>query len=94
MAQQTTIAVAANTWTQLTDADVTSITFQNLGAYAMRVKATTDGTAPADLDGALVYQPGQGERNVLLADLFPGIASADRVWAWCELPVSVAVSHA
>jgi hypothetical protein len=94
MARQTTVNVPPNAWTQITDADVTAITFQNVSGYAVRIRATNGTSAPTDQDGALTYAPGQGERNVLLADLSPGVASANRVWAFSELPVSVAVSHA
>lgn len=93
MAQNTTITLTAGSWVQLTDADVTSITFQNTGGYHVLVKGTTDATAPTDATGAVRYNPGQGERNVALSDLFPGI-SAVRLWAFCDQAVSVAVSHA
>lgn len=94
MAQNTTIAVSAATWTQLTDADITSITFQNIGSNHILVKATTDGTAPTDYAGAIRYNPGQGERNVALSDLFPGLANRDRVWAYATEATQVVVSHA
>jgi hypothetical protein len=94
MAQNTTIAIPAATWTQLTDADITSITFQNVGSNHIIVKATTDGTAPTSTDGGFRYNPGQGERNVFLSDLFPGIASRDRLWAYSTDASSVVVSHA
>lgn len=93
MAQNTTVTLTENTWTQLTDADVTSITFQNTGGQFMRVAGTTGGTAPTTTAGAIRYNPGQGERNVALSDLFPGIAAA-RVWAICDMAVDVMVSHA
>lgn len=96
MPRQTTVAVT-QTPTQLTDADVTNITFQNVSAlHEIYVFATTGATAPsADLTGWLKYDPGQGERNVALADLFPGIASAARVWAMTRGgSVGVTVSHA
>ncbi len=93
MAQNTTKAIAANTWTQLTDADVTSITFQNVGSNFLIVKATTGATAPTDTTGAVRYNPGQGERNVTLTDLFPGIAGK-RVWGWSSDATQVVVSHA
>jgi hypothetical protein len=92
-AQNTTISVAAGTWTQLTDANVTSITFQNKSGYPVFVHGTTDTTAPTSLAGAIRYNPGQGERNVALADLFPGIAAV-RVWAFSESGVQVFASHA
>ena len=94
MAQNTTITLAAQTWTQLTDADVSSITFQNRSSYHMFVKATTDTTTPTDFDGAIRYNPGQGEMNTNIADLFPGLSGADRVWAYSDKAVDVMVSHA
>lgn len=93
MAQNTTLTLAANTWTQLTDANVASITFQNLGSNHMLVKATTDTTAPTDVTGAIRYNPGQGERNAALSDLFPGLAGV-RVWARPSDVTQVMVSHA
>ena len=94
MAQNTTLNIPVKTWTQLTDADVSAITFQNIGGYHILVKATTDTTAPTDQLGAIRYNPGQGERNATVSDLFPGITGADRLWAYAEHPVSVFVSHA
>jgi hypothetical protein len=38
MAQNTTINVPAATWTILTDADVSAITFQNVGSDAVLIK--------------------------------------------------------
>ena len=94
MAQNTTITLAAETWTQLTDADVTSITFQNKGGFHMFIAGTTDATAPTNFDNALRYNPGQGERNVSMSDLFPGLTGADRVYAYAANSVDVFVSHA
>lgn len=93
MAQNTDIVLTASDWTQLTNANVTSITFQNKGTYHILVKGTTDATKPTSDDGAVRYNPGQGERNVLLSDLFPGI-SAVRVWAYAPKSLEVLVSHA
>lgn len=93
MAQNTTITLAAETWTQLTDANVTSITFQNISGYHVMVKGTTSAVAPTNDDGAIRYNPGQGERNALLSDLFPGI-SATRVYAYAPTGAEVMVSHA
>ena len=94
MAQNTTITVPAGAWTQLTDSDITSITFQNIGSNHIMVKATTDGTAPTNYAGAIRYNPGQGERNVALSDLFPGLAGRDRLWAYATDATQVVVSHA
>lgn len=94
MAQNTTITVPARTWTQLTDADITAITFQNVGSNYILIKSTTDTSAPTTSAGAIRYNPGQGERNVALSDLFPGLAGRDRVWAYAEDATPVVVSHA
>jgi len=94
MAQNTTVTVPAGAWTQLTDADITSITFQNVGSNYILIKATTDATAPTSNVGSIRYNPGQGERNVALSDLFPGLAGRDRVWAYADNITPVVVSHA
>lgn len=94
MAQNTTVNIAAATWTQLTDANVTSITFQNISGRPMMVKGTVGATPPTTLAGAVRYNPGQGERNVALTDLFPGVSGANRVYAYSEEGAAAVVSHA
>lgn len=79
MPQNTTVQIG-NTWTQITDGDVTSITFQNRGSLEMEVIATPNTTAPAESAVGLIYGGGQGEANRLLSDLFPGITAPRRVW--------------
>jgi hypothetical protein len=93
MAQNTDIVVPIGVWTQLTNANVTSITFQNKSGNFILVKGTVGETAPTDNDGAIRYNPGQGERNASLTDLFPGIA-ATRVYAYAFSGAEVMVSHA
>lgn len=95
MPRQTTVAVTT-TPTELTDANVTAITFQNVGIHDVWVRATAGATPPAaDLAGWLKYEVGQGERNAELADLFPGVTGADRVWGITVGGfVGVLVSHA
>ena len=93
MAQNTTVSIPAATWTQLTDADVSLITFQNVGSNHIVIKATTDTSAPTTTDGGFRYNPGQGEKNVGLAELFSGISGADRLWVYSTDGTSVVVSH-
>lgn len=94
MAQNTTVAVPEGIWTQLTNADVTNITFQNVGGNFVKIKATTDTTTPTSDSGAARYNPGQGERNQPLLELFPGIAGV-RLWAFSPSGKSeVVISHA
>jgi len=92
MAQNTTIAVPAKTWTLLTNSDTTNITFQAGGSVS--VKATVGASAPTTLDGAIGYTEGTGEANTALADIFTGVAGANRVYAYSFGGTSVAVSHA
>lgn len=94
MPQNTTTTIAAATWTQLTDADVSRITFQNVGSNHVLIKATIGASAPTNATGAVRYNPGQGEKNVLLADLFPGLTGANRVYAYSPDATQVVVSHA
>lgn len=93
MAQNTTITLTADAWTELTDANVTSITFQNTSSYHILVKGTTDATTPTDALGSIRYNPGQGEMNTSLSDLFPGISAA-RIWAYSSQVATVFVSYA
>jgi len=98
MAQNTNIVIPAETWTLLTDSDVTSITFQVLSQNLIYIKATVGATPPSDTTGAIVYNFTQGEANAALADLFLGVSGANRVYAYAiNAPSGVAkmmVSHA
>lgn len=94
MPRNTTVTCTGGAWTQITDADVTNLTFQNLSqTRSMLVKATT-GSAPTDTTGAAFYPPVNGEINVALTELFPGVTSATRVFVFAPLTVDVFVSHA
>jgi hypothetical protein len=95
MPQNTTINLVAGTWTQLTDADTTAITFQVYSTAPVFIRGTVDETAPTTTAGAFAYSSYQGERDATLAGLFPGVAGAKRVWAFCPASgASVAFSHA
>lgn len=94
MAQNGDVTLTAGAWTQLTDADVSAITFVNRSEYSILVKATTDTTTPTTFAGAVPYGPSMGEANKSMSDLFPGLSGADRLWAYCEYAATVMVSHA
>ena len=84
MAQdQQTITCPDGVWTQLTNADVTRITFQVLSGSVF-IRFTTDTTTPTE-DHGIVYKRGEGELNELLTEL-TNLSGADRVWA---KPVSI-----
>ena len=94
MPQHTTVHVPAGSWKELTSADITDITFQNTGSNYVLIQATVGSVEPTSKGGALRYNPGQGERKAAIADLFPGVAGANRVWAYAESISSVTASHA
>lgn len=91
MARNENVSLTAGTWTEITNADVTSITFQCLTSGTTRILGTT-GSAPSGEQIGIQYQRGFGERNVLLSDLFPGI-SAKRVFALSAAGGEIFVSH-
>lgn len=79
MAQnQQIVNCAAGVWTQLTNADVTAITFQSLDNEIF-IRFTTDTTTPTETAG-IRYEEGEGELNRAISDLTK-LAGADRVWA-------------
>lgn len=67
-------------WTLITPDNVTALTFQNVNNFPIRIWGTVGAVAPSGVAG-LLYDGGQGERNVAMADLFPGLAGANRVYA-------------
>lgn len=94
MARQATIDVVKEAWTQLTAADVSVITFQNIGSNYVLISGTNGAVAPGSIDGALRYNPGQGEMGASVAEMFPGVSGANRIWAYCDNASQVVVSHA
>lgn len=89
-----TQALTKNTYTELTNANTTAITFQNISGRRILVKGTAGTSAPTDDAGALWYEHGQGEANTALSDLWPGM-TALRVWAKIDIDGGlVVVSHA
>jgi hypothetical protein len=92
MAQNTTITLTAATWTLITNSDTTAVTFQNQSFYPLLVKGTVGASAPANSDGAIEYAAGEGETNIPLDDLWPGIV-ATRVYVFCTNIARVMTSH-
>lgn len=90
---QERVSCTAGAWTELTDADVSTITFM-VAKGRVRVKWTT-GSAPADSDtGGFPYEARQGEKNIAVTDM-TATASADRLFAFAEGgDAEVVVDHA
>ncbi len=92
MARNENVEVPAKTWTELTNTDVTEITFQV--GDPVHIVGTVGATPPTSVGGSIRYPEGTGERNVALSELFPGVSGATRVYAWSFSGSAVTVSHA
>ena len=75
---QVSVTCAAGAWTQLTNADVSNITFQVLEGDC-HIRYTTDATTPTEAGGR-VYLRWAGEQNTAISSL-TALVGADRVWA-------------
>lgn len=93
MPRHETIDVLEDDWTELSNADISSITLQNLTGYTLWLKGTTDATKPTDRDGAIELSDRSGYENQPLSGIWPGIAAV-RVWAYSDTGGKVMVSHA
>jgi hypothetical protein len=65
----------------LTSSNVTSCRVQNVSGYYMLIQATVGATPPTSFAGAIQLAPGQGE-YLVLADAYPGVAGANRLYAF------------
>jgi hypothetical protein len=94
MPANTTIALSAGTWTALTDNGISAARVQNGGGVPIYIQATTGGV-PASTDGAITLNSGSILPSSLsLADLFPGVTGASRIYAYALGAGKVSVSHA
>jgi hypothetical protein len=75
---QEVVSCPPGEWTQLTNGDVSAITFQCIGPDAW-VRYTTDATAPTT-DMGFLSRTGDGPINRDMSDL-TNLSGADRVWA-------------
>lgn len=90
-----TVTLPPKTWTQITTSNATKIVFQNQneGASPLFVKATVGEVAPTSIDGSWMYLGTKGELLVI-ADWFPDVSGANRVYVYSETGGRVAVAHA
>jgi hypothetical protein len=93
MARNAMINIPANTWIELTNSDVTAAAFSVEGGYPVWISLTS-GASPTDFEGARRFNPNViSPASLLVADLWPGVASGDRLWAHSMIPSAVAISH-
>jgi len=98
MARHDTLTIPPQTWTQLTNADADAVRVQSRSGQVF-LQATAGATAPASahsgFGGALLFDYADTITAALvLADAFPGVTGANRLWAWCEGQCTLSVSHA
>lgn len=74
--------------------NVTAATWWVKGGGWVKIMATVGEVVPSDWTAAYEYQYATGERNVLLADLFPGIVGANRIYALADAETTLVISHA
>lgn len=81
---------------EITANDVTSISVQNHSSVEnLYLYPSVDGAAPDESTGYAVVPPGQWVVNEALADLWPGVDGANRVFARASrLSLEALVSHA
>ncbi|WP_226552983.1 hypothetical protein [Celeribacter naphthalenivorans] len=97
MAQNITQTCSADTWTQLTDADITAARVQNAGALEVYIQATSGTTPPTSTGGSITLKAGEVLPSTwTLAEIFPGVSSAARLWARPSGGIDghVSISHA
>lgn len=82
MARNELVNCPAGSWTQLTNAAVTGDVSMALIDGTAEILATAGATPPADdARGLPVLSHGDGFSEATIAEKFPGVASADRLWA-------------
>lgn len=95
MTQNVTISLPANTWTQISDSNIPAIRVANLGTEAIWLQATVGAVAPTNTNGALPLLPTQVlAADLTLAQLWPGVTGANRVYALSPVACRVSVSNA
>lgn len=95
MAYQDTVTCPAATPTLITpDAPTGNVVFQNKTGGRVWLSAAVGETPPTDRDGAILFTSGSGERSFFIADLFPGLTGANRLYAEAEIAGGVFVSYA
>ena len=80
MPQKASVLVNKGGYTQLTVTDAPVLTLQVIGPGSIYLQGLIGEGTPDDV-GAFVYTPTSGERKIALADLFPDIPTANRLYA-------------
>lgn len=90
----TPIGSPSYSWVELTESATNFVTFQNVGYAPVFVKATNSSSPPSDAQGALEFPAASQAVSYSISSMFPGIAGANRLWAYAWFDSAVAISHA
>lgn len=94
MARNDDVALTAGEWVQLTNANATAIRVHNFIGYPVILQATAGTTPPPSRGGAITLQSGGTlAADLTIAQLWPGVAGANRLWAMSDISMTVSVSH-
>ena len=97
MARSGDLRISPKVWTEITNGDVSTLTFQNKAeGRSILVSATVGSVAPTTVEG-VEYLPSEGHYDISLATAFPGVPGANRVWVYsldAKALITVFVSHA
>ena len=94
MPRDTVLDLTAGQWVQLTAGDVTAMRVQNQTQGFLELTATT-GAAPAGAFAPVILAPlYTWVADTPLAQIWPGVAGADRIFARSPIGGRVSVSHA
>jgi len=95
MARNDNVTIPRAVWTQLTNANATAIRVQSVSGSEMRLQATNGTTAPTTQVGTIALTGGAVlAADLTIAQLWPGVAGANRVWAFANTASVASVSHA
>ncbi len=95
MARNDNVAIAANTPVQLTNANAAAVRVHNMSGYPVILQATAGTTPPTSSAGGVTLPAGGTlAADLTLAQLWPGITGANRLWAIAVLNCDLSVSHA
>lgn len=94
VATNTTIETPSEQFIALTADGISAARVQNTGGNVMYIQASTGGE-PASTAGAITLNPGGIlPASLTLADLFPGVTGASRLYAFSLGAGKASVSHA
>lgn len=89
------ILLVAGQWTLITANNVTALRAQNKTGNTVQLMATVGEVSPASDGGALNLREFETlAADLTVAQLWPGVSGANRVYAKCQFPIQISVSHA